>query len=464
MPSEIANNPSAQASNRAPGPSSFTLVVGEILRALGQALALPFHAFAYWRARDSSRAEVRADLQSKATFATEHAGNTAPVHALRIFVSCAEASGETHAVNFVGALRSALTAGGAPHAAFVGLGGARLSAIDVEIVGDPVAEARMGFSGIVGALPFYLGLVRSAANALRSGSVDLFVGVDSPALNVPLAHIAKRCGVPTVQYITPQYWGWAPWRARGFRQAIDLALSILPFEPAWFARRGIEVAHVGHPLLDELEDTEVAVERGEGDTKLLAVLPGSRGSVIRRNLPIMLKTLSETLAGDSQWRIRLCQGDDKHRDTIDECLRDCPALEGRVELSTDLENELKVADAALSVSGTILIHLLRHGLPTVVLYSLESPAQEWMGRHFLTVPYFSSVNLLAGDEVYPEFSFAGDQPPIAWSESVGRLLKDSDWRARCRSDLARARRRLGPAGASRRAAAAALQLLAKKPR
>jgi lipid A disaccharide synthetase len=26
----------------------------------------------------------------------------------------------------------------------------------------------------------------------------------------------------------------------------------LPFEPAWFAARGVHVAHVGHPLLDQL--------------------------------------------------------------------------------------------------------------------------------------------------------------------------------------------------------------------
>ena len=58
-----------------------------------------------------------------------------------------------------------------------------------------------------------------------------------------------------------------------------------------------------------------------------------------------------------------------------------------------------------------------------------------MGRHFLTVPHFSSVNLLAGRELYPEFSFAGHEPPADLERAVARLLGDASWRAACAGGL-----------------------------
>src|SRR5438874_10358663 len=108
--------------------------------------------------------------------------------------------------------------------------------------------------------------------------------------------IAQRYGVRTVHFVTPQYWAWAPWRVHAYARTVDRALSILPFEPAWFARRGVRVAHVGHPLLDELElsrsppdsmGTARAPTSGS-PARELVLLPGSRAGVIARNLPWML--------------------------------------------------------------------------------------------------------------------------------------------------------------------------------
>ncbi len=432
----------------------------ELLRALGNGLLLPLHALYHFFRQRTLLEESRDDLGSSPELVPDQLQLQLPGRPLRIFLSCAEASGETHACNLVWALQQALRELGAPAPRIVGLGGPRLAALDVRVLGDPVSEARMGFSGIVSALPFYLRLVTAAAEEFSGEPVDLFIGVDSPALNVPLSHMASRCGARTVQYITPQYWGWAPWRVAGFRRAVDLGLSILPFEPAWFARHRVPVAHVGHPLLDELGTRTPQLATPNDKAPILALLPGSRRSVIERNLPMMLQVIAPRLLADPSWRVVLCQSDTNHRELIEACLMSSQVDVSRVEFSTDLEATLGQAEAALSVSGTILLHLLEHRLPTVVIYVLETPLQVWLGRHFLTVPWFSSVNLLAGREVYPEFSFSGGQPPGALELAVGELLGDPNWRGQCRAQLEFARERLGPPGASRRAALAALGTLA----
>jgi lipid-A-disaccharide synthase len=435
------------------------LVAREVLRTLGQALLLLPRALLQLGSARRLRAELLRDLATTPELAPDGPAPRLPARPLRILVSCAEPSGETHAVNLVRALRAAAREAGAPEPTFTGLGGARLSAEGVRTGGDPVASARMGFSGVLGALPHYLGLLTDAATELVLGQ-DLFIGVDSPALHVPLAHMARAAGVPAVQHITPQYWGWAPWRVAGFRRAVDLALTILPFEPAWFARHGVRAAHVGHPLLDEENEAPTPAAAGPPGARTLALLPGSRGSVIDRNLPVMLAALREPLARHPEWRVRVLQRGEAHRERVLAHLASCGLEPDRVALSGDLEGELVAADAALSVSGTILVHLLRRRVPAVVLYRLEGALQAWMGRRFLLVPWFSSVNLLAGEEVYPEFSFPEPAPPAALVAALERLLADGSGRAATRARLEAVAARLGPPGASRRAALAALSLVA----
>jgi hypothetical protein len=68
------------------------------------------------------------------------------------------------------------------------------------------------------------------------------------------------------------------------------------------------------------------------------------------------------------------------------------------------------------------------------------------------VPWFSSVNLLAGREVYPEFCFHGDGPVQAIDEALGARLRDDAVAGACAADLEVAAKRLGPRGRGRAAA------------
>jgi lipid-A-disaccharide synthase len=459
MPSE--KDP--QAERDAARSQAKRLVAHELGRVVGAGLMLPWRALTQALKNKRLRSDFLLDLKSEPTLAPEQSELTLPERPLRIFICCAEASGENHALRLVRALRDALEESGAPPPEIFGLGGPRFKAEGVQTIGDPVSNARMGFAGVIEALPFYLGLLTASAQEFLAGDLDLFVGVDSPALNVPLAHMAKSCGLTTVQYITPQYWGWAPWRVNGFREAFDHGLSILPFEPAWFARHGVCAQHVGHPQLDAMQVLEPKAREANARRQLV-ILPGSRRSVIERNLPTMLECLGSALGQNGEWSARILQSNDAHKDLIESCMsRSGFALEN-LSLSLDLENELASADAALSVSGTILTHLLFHRVPCVVLYRLESSFQEWIGRNFLTVPYFSSVNLLAGSEVYPEHGFAQDSPTADYRACVDQLLTDSDWRAKCSDNLEAAARRLGPPGASHRAANACLAAIPDQAR
>jgi len=349
-------------------------------------------------------------------------------------------------------MRSLAADAGWPELDLRAFGGAGLEAERVTTIGNPVERATMGFGGALAGVPYYAGLVRDAAQLFRDWQPDLFLPVDSPALHVPLAHVAQRHDVPVLHFVTPQYWGWAPWRVGGYAQAVDLALTILPWEPAWFERHGVRSAHVGHPLLDALEG--VPVTRPDLASRDLVILPGSRGSVIDRNLPWMLSAAAR--AGLEDARIVVLQDSREHEERVRAHIS-ASGVPAEVRCG-DLHTALAEARAALTSSGTILIDLLHHRLPAVVIYRVERLTR--FMRPLLSLPWFASVNLLAGREVLPEFGFHGEGP----LEEVGRVLarcyNDDAWRARCVAGLDQAAARLGPPGAARRAALHALSLAA----
>ena len=377
---------------------------------------------------------------------------------LLICISCAEPSGEKHARSLVAQMERRLRELGAPPPQWIGLGGQRLAAAGVELIADPVSRAAMG-ADVLRALPFYLSMVTRVASTLQERRPDLVLPVDSPALHVPLGRIARRLGLPVVHFVTPQYWAWAPWRVGGYRSAVDRALTILPFEPPWFARHGVPAVHVGHPLLDALEhvpSTRPRIDTSAGAPPSVALLPGSRESVIRRNLPWMLMALARVRLDIPQLRIVLPHDHPELEPLLASVLASSGADRWVELVSGDLHGTLGSVDAAFSVSGTVLLDLLHHRLPTVVIYRLKSRWMELVQKRALSVPFFASTNLLAGEELSPEYAFSGEGPTEEVAADLVSRLTDSTVRAQTVQAQERVAHRLGPAGAARRAADHAL--------
>jgi len=445
--------------------SSVRLARRELARAIGGALVAPVRLAAWLPRRRADVAAVRADLTpgSAAPAFAEPAAQFAqlpfsPTRPLRVLLSAAEASGEIHAASLVRELRARAAAEGAPAPEFAAFGGERLRALGVATLGDPVANARMGFDGVVGALPYYVGLLEDAARHAKLHTPDVFVPVDSPALHVPMARCVRARGVPVLHLVAPQYWAWAPWRVHAYRRAVDRALTILPHEPSWYARHGVAAAHIGHPLLDALAG--VPVTRPDPASRVLAVLPGSRASVIRRNLPWMLGALGLLRAAWPDVEVHVLQANDRHAALLAELTR------GHAVQVTigDLHGALAGARAAFAVSGTVLTDVLHHRLPAVAVYRVGSRLGAALQRRLLTVPWFASTNLLAGEEVVPEYGFSGPGPVEEVARDLVALFGDGPRRAACAAGLERAAARLGPPGALRRAAGHVLEVAAAHAR
>jgi lipid-A-disaccharide synthase len=119
---------------------------------------------------------------------------------------------------------------------------------------------------------------------------------------------------------------------------------------------------------------------------------------------------------------------------------------------------LKYCDLAIACSGTATLEAALLETPMIVIYKLA--VFSWaVGRLIVKVPYISLANLIAGKQVVPEF-LQSDVDPGTLAQEAGILLTDCDRRDRMIRELTAVREKLGPGGASTRAALEALSLMA----
>src|SRR5690606_27629665 len=136
-----------------------------------------------------------------------------------------DTSGDQHAARLLTRLRERV-----PDLAAEGLGGPRLAAAGLELHHDLVAGAIMGIGPAVRAVPELLGLLRRVAARFDAAPPDRVVLVDYPGLNLQIARLAARRGIPVTYFVAPQLWAWAPWRVRRFARVVSEAWVIFPFE------------------------------------------------------------------------------------------------------------------------------------------------------------------------------------------------------------------------------------------
>lgn len=137
----------------------------------------------------------------------------------------------------------------------------------------------------------------------------------------------------------------------------------------------------------------------------------------------------------------------------------CRGLEGWDVWPDRPREVLAAADVALCKSGTIALEAAIHDIPMVVAYRMH-PITYAVARRAVRVKHVSLVNILADDDLVPEF-IQGDATPEALADSVGELLdRTGEGAQRQRSGFASVRRVIGAPGAGRRVAELTIRLVA----
>ena len=236
--------------------------------------------------------------------------------------------------------------------------------------------------------------------------------VDFPGFNWWIARAAKTRGIPVFYYLPPQLWGWAGWRVKRVRKWVDHVLCALPFEYDWYKARGVNATWVGHPFFDQVAerrvDTEAIAEmRGTAKQTVVTLLPGSRNHEIEKNWPVMLEVVRRVQSVVSN--IRWVVGSYRERQ-----MQRCQELQAMAGLPTPLHyfvnqtpEAIEAGDCCYMVSGSISLELLGRRKPGMVIYRVPTIGR-FFSKFLMKCRFITLPNLIADDEVMPEFISNGD--------------------------------------------------------
>lgn len=358
-----------------------------------------------------------------------------------------EASGDLHGARLLNELERLV-----PGVRAFGMGGEEMAAAGLERVADSSEISVVGLVEALRVLPRARRIFHRLLREVDRRGTATAVLVDFPDFNLRLAKKLERRGVSVVYYVSPQVWAWRRGRVKAIAQRVDKMLVLFPFELDFYRRHGLEVVHVGHPLVDEVPRLPQVWEQGppQDEPYQVALLPGSRRSEVTALLPTLLQAVRR-LAERLPIHAQVIRAPSLPRSVLEEALSldDLP-----VELVDGDRDERFRAVAgshlALCASGTATLETGLLGTPLIVVYRLKGWTY-WLARVLVRLPHIALVNLVLERRAVPEL-IQSEARPERIADEAERLLRDPARIEILRRDLAELRNRLGESGASSRAA------------
>ncbi|MCE2574588.1 lipid-A-disaccharide synthase [Komagataeibacter sp. FNDCR2] len=379
-----------------------------------------------------------------------------------IWIMAGEASGDVLGGRLMAALRHMR-----PDLRFAGIGGEQMRAQGLHSL-FPLRD--LAVMGLLEVLPRIRTLSRRLDQAV--GNItrlrpDLVITIDSPGFTLRLLRRIAPLSIPRLHYVAPQVWAWREHRVREFPGLWERMLCLLPFEPEFFGRHGIEARFVGHPVIqsgaDQGSGQAFRTRHGIGDeAPVLVLMPGSRRSEAPRLLPVygrMLACLQRSMPGI----VPVVPVAPVIADIVRKGVAKWPVQPLIVTDIHDKHDAFAAADAALTKSGTSTLELAIADVPMAVTYRVN-PLTAAMARRLIRVPYVAMVNLLSGHRLVPEL-LQEHCTPERLAATVERLLTDETCRRLQRDGFRHIRASLRGPGQDPATAAAreVMDLLASHP-
>ena len=419
---------------------------------------------------------------------------------MNFLLSAGEASGDTYGAQLIEALR-----GLAPSSTFFGMGGEKMRAFGAELLVHANEVAVVGLVEVITHLPDIRRRFRHLVAEAARRKPDAAILIDFPDFNLRLARKLHRLGIPVFYFVSPQIWAWRTGRVQQIKRYVRKMIVIFPFEQEFYARHGVEVSYVGHPLAyaepPQISREEFAAQHGlDPHKQWIALLPGSRRKEVRLNLPMMVEAARLLQKQSNQFEFLLPVASTLNQDWLrgqlqiqgltSQFLRaprsgdplwaeGVSPREGRpfvdprsagsvgnlpmIHLTDNARATLMHARAAVVASGTATVEAALSGTPFIVVYRL-APLTWLLGRRLVKLDTFAMTNLIAGKKIVPEL-IQKDFTAQNVLRELNFIIPDGPARQQMEADLKMVQQRLRDSkhaeSPAQRAAREILEALAK---
>lgn len=320
---------------------------------------------------------------------------------MKIGILAGEASGDLLGAKLIQALRQK-----APNIHIEGIGGPAMIAAGCESLFDIERLAVMGLIEPIFRLPDLIKLRRDLYKHFTTNRPDVFIGIDAPDFNIGLELKLRQAGIPVVHYVSPSVWAWRQYRIHKIKKAVDLMLTLLPFEAKFYEQHDIPVKYIGHPLAEQipLECDKIAARRAlciPENATYVALLPGSRRQEIKYMAEPMLRAAKMAWEQRPNLRFLTAHVSEQRYQEFYEYYKqltpDLP-LEFFTRRSQDV---MAAANMVVVTSGTATLETMLYKKPMVIAYKMPRITYQ-LAKLLVKTNYAGLPNLLANESLVPE--------------------------------------------------------------
>jgi len=343
---------------------------------------------------------------------------------MRIAIVAGETSGDMLGAGLVKSLKERY-----PDAEFEGIGGPLMQSHGFKSFVPMERLSVMGLVEVLGRLFELLKVRRDLVRYWKKSPPDVFIGIDAPDFNLTLEQKLREAGIKTAHYVSPSVWAWREKRVFKIAKAVDLMLTLFPFEAKFYEKHDVPVTFVGHHLADKIPlETPSAPARenlGLDTTRpVVCLMPGSRGGEVARLGQLFLQTAERMLQKRNDLQFIIPAASVERRNQIEAQLAEFPVnLPVKVVLGQS-HTCMAAADTILLASGTATLEAMLLKKPMVVSY-IVAPLTYKILKRLVTQEFVSLPNLLAGRELVPEY-LQHDATAENLAEALLVRLEDSD--------------------------------------
>lgn len=367
----------------------------------------------------------------------------------RFYFVAGEISGDLHGAELIVALQSR------GNFSFAGWGGPRMS----QAGGTKDWVEKAGVMGIWEVLKHYSWFkdrFEETLEEIERFQPDVLVLIDYPGFNLRLAEAVKNRfpNIRILQYVCPQVWAWKQGRIPKMAQWLDQVVCLFPFEVEVLQKGGCPGVYFGHPIVEELSEKRLQCER---DPQLIGLFPGSRHREVERLFPVMVKAARLLRQENGNLRFEVPAISEVLAQKMEGMIRGDDQITIRVGTSHSL---MQRAHCAVMASGTATLEAAWFGLPYCLVYAM-APLTWRFAELVVKVEFAGIVNILAGEEVVPEFLQDELNPEVIAEWVQARLADSESTAALAKKELAVAAR-LGEGGVHQQVADEVLRLFGEK--
>ncbi len=298
-----------------------------------------------------------------------------------------------------------------PNCVVEGIGSSDMQSLGMRSLFDMNELSVMGLIEVIKHLPRLLHIRKSVIQHFLNNPPDLFIGVDAPDFNLKVETELKAAGIPTVHYVSPTVWAWREKRIYKIAKATNLVLGVFPFEEAIYQKYALPFSYVGHTMADNIpldidQNGQRAALQLPISEPLMAILPGSRSREVGSLLNIFIDTFLIIKRDYPSLKAIIPAVNDAREDQIRSIIlerRDYNEIQSDITITkAPARSVMMASDLVLLASGTAALEAMLCKRPMVVAYKMSWLTYQMM-KHLYKPDYFALPNILANQQLVPEF-------------------------------------------------------------